>query len=75
MPVDAVTSREDVVRGAELVARCAPGATLYLQPLADPGSSEAARPAAFMEELLAEASARVADTRVSVQMHKVMGLR
>jgi organic radical activating enzyme len=75
MPVDAVTSREDVVRGAELVARCAPGATLYLQPLADPGSSEAARPAAFMEELLAEVSARVADTRVSVQMHKVMGLR
>ena len=75
MPVDAVTSREDVVRGAELVARCAPAATLYLQPLADPGSNEAARPAAFMEELLAAASARVADTRVSVQMHKMMGLR
>jgi len=75
MPVDALTSAEEVLRGAKLVASSAPGAILYLQPLADPGSEQAAQPGAYMGALLRKASAVVADTRVSVQLHKVMGLR
>jgi 7-carboxy-7-deazaguanine synthase len=75
MPVDAATDAAEVTRAAELVADAAPGAILYVQPLSDPGSDRWDIGLERLGELAALAAARVPDTRVLPQIHKLVGLR
>ncbi len=75
MPVDAATDPAEVERAAALVAETAPGATLYVQPVSDPGSAEWRIGTARLGELAALASRSVPDTRVLPQIHKLVGVR
>lgn len=75
MPVDAGTDPAEVTRAASLVAEAAPDAILYVQPLSDPGSDRWGIDMTKLGELAALAAAKVRDTRVLPQIHKLVGLR
>jgi 7-carboxy-7-deazaguanine synthase len=75
MPVDSGTDVAEVLAAAALVAETAPGATLYLQPIADPVSNEWRIGMAELSTLASAAATRVSDTRVLPQIHKLTGVR
>ena len=75
MPVSDDTDLEEVSRGARLVADCLPGATLFLQPIADErsGGSGVGHPRLFAS--LSAASAENTRSMFRPQLHKLMGIR
>jgi len=75
MPVDTATEQAEVRRGARLVSRFLPAATLFLQPIERPGRVTPAIDDPVFSMLVAEASAEVADVRISPQLHKLFGIR
>lgn len=75
MPVDASTDPAEVDRAAALVAESAPGAILYVQPVSDPDTNAWRIDQRRLAELAALAAARVRDTRVLPQIHKLVGVR
>lgn len=75
VPVDAGTTEDDVERAARLVAAEAPGATLFLQPLSEPDSNRWTIDRDELERLAAVATGWVPDTRIGLQLHKVLGVR
>ena len=68
-------SLEEVSREARLVADCLPGATLFLQPIADErsGGSGVGHPRLFAS--LSAASAENTRSMFRPQLHKLMGIR
>jgi organic radical activating enzyme len=74
MPVDEATLPAEVARGAELMARLAPAAPLFLTPLTEPDGTRLMIGAASLERLHATASAAHRDVRVLPQLHKVLGI-
>ncbi len=74
MPVDRHTEPAEVSRGAELVARAAPGAVLFVQPVGDPESGRWQIDMAGLERFAGLAAAHVADTRILPQLHKMLGI-
>jgi 7-carboxy-7-deazaguanine synthase len=75
MPVDRATDPAEVTRAAAMVAETAPGAILYVQPVADPDTAEWRIDTARLGELAALAARSVPDTRVLPQIHKLVGVR
>ena len=75
MPVDTATEQAEVRRGARLVARTLPGATLFLQPIERPGRPMPTIEDPVLSMLVAEASAEVSDVRITPQLHKLLGVR
>lgn len=75
MPVDAGTDPGEVTRAAAMVAKAAPDAILYVQPVSDPVTNVWCIDMERLGELAALASAEVRDTRVLPQIHKLVGLR
>jgi len=75
MPVGPKTDREEVRRGARLVATTIPRATLFLQPITDTktGAWEVSESGLF--SLLAVASAEQPRSRLRPQIHKLVGMR
>jgi 7-carboxy-7-deazaguanine synthase len=74
MPVDEATDPDEVERGARLVAETAPGAPLFLTPLADPRTGRLTVGSAALDVFHALASRIHPDVRVLPQIHKVLGL-
>jgi len=75
MPVDAGTDAAEVDRAARLVAECAPGATLFVQPITAPDSPQWQIERSRLDDLAAVAASVVSDTRVLPQVHKLVGMR
>ena len=63
-----------MVRGAALVATCAPRATLFLTPLTAPDAPQFQVTPATLDRLHATASTAHPDVRVLPQLHKALGI-
>jgi len=74
MPVDETTSADDVVHGAALVARLAPGAPLFLTPITEPDNGGLTVTPAALDHFHALASRLHPDVRILPQLHKVLGI-
>jgi len=75
MPVDTSTELAEVRRGARLVSRWLPQATLFLQPIDRPGKPVSSVDDPVFLALACEASAELADVRITPQLHKLFGVR
>jgi len=75
MPVDETTDEADVARGAALLARLAPEVPLFLTPITEPAGTALEIGAATLVRFQHLAASRHADTRVSPQLHKVIGIQ
>ncbi len=75
IPVDDATDPAEVRRGADLVARLVPEATVFVQPLTPVvGTSWTVAPAR-LHEFVALARSRSVDARMGLQLHKMLGVR
>lgn len=75
MPVDEGTDPAEVARAAELVASAAPGAILYVQPVAYPAAERPVVDMDMLGRMAALAAVKVRDTRVLPQIHKLVNVR
>lgn len=75
MPVGAATNPCEVRRGARMVAKTLPRATLFIQPVTEVDSGTWRVSASRLFSLLAAASAELPRARLRPQVHKLVGIR